>query len=137
MNKEVVIADLNEILTLEYTAVLQYTYEEFVLKGLERQQFAPMFRGEATESLGHAQMVGAKIVALGGIPTTEVLPIDTSTELRAILENNLKLESKAVELYTKALHNAGDDDVALRVMLENQIEVETASVEELRLLLAK
>ena len=137
MNKEQVIADLNEILTLEYTAVLQYTYEEFVLKGLERQQFAPMFRSEATESLGHAQLVGAKIVALGGTPTTEVGSIDTSTELRAILENNLKLESKAVELYTRALGHVGEDDVALRVMLENQIEVEKHSVEELNRLLAK
>jgi bacterioferritin len=137
MDREQVIADLNEILTLEYTAVLQYTYEEFVLKGLERQQFAPLFRSEATESLGHAQTVGAKIVALGGTPTTEVGHIDTSTELEAILENNLKLESRAVELYTQALHHVGDDDIALRVMLENQIEVEKSSVEELQKLLAK
>ena len=137
MDRERIIADLNDILSLEYTAVLQYTYEEFVLKGIERQQFAPMFRAEATESLGHAQMVGAKIVSLGGTPTTEVGPIDTSTELGAILENNLRLESKAVELYTRALNHVGEDDIALRVMLENQIEVEKGSVEELQKLLAK
>ncbi len=137
MDREQIIADLNEILSLEYTAVLQYTYEEFVLKGIERQQFAPMFRSEATESLGHAQLVGAKIVSLGGTPTTEVGPIDTSTELRAILENNLKLETKAVDLYSRALEHAGEDDVALRVMLENQVEVEKHSVEELQKLLAK
>lgn len=136
MNREQVIADLNEILSLEYTAVLQYTYEEFVLKGLERQQFAPMFRAEATESLGHAQMVGAKIVALGGEPTTEIGPVDRSTELRAILENNLRLETRAAELYTRALQHVGDDDVALRVMLENQVEIERGSVEELQKLLA-
>jgi bacterioferritin len=135
MDKAQVIADLNEILSLEFTAVLQYTYEEFVLKGIERQQFAPMFRAEATESLGHAQMVGAKVVALGGIPTTVVGTIDTSSELRAILENNLKLETRAAELYTRALRNVGEDDIALRVMLENQVEIERGSVEELRKLL--
>ena len=135
MNKEQVIADLNEILSLEYTAVLQYTYEEFVLKGIERQQFAPMFRAEATESLGHAQMVGAKVVALGGAPTTAVGPIDTSTELRAILESNLKLETRAAEMYSRALQHVGDADIALRVMLENQVEIERRSVEELQKLL--
>lgn len=135
MDREQIIADLNEILSLEYTAVLQYTYEEFVLKGIERQQFAPMFRAEATESLGHAQMVGAKVVALGGMPTTAIGEIDTSTDLRAILAHNLELETKAADLYTRALEHVGDDDIALRVMLENQVEIERSSVEELKKLL--
>lgn len=135
MNKEQVIADLNELLTLEYTAVMQYTYEGLVLSGLERPRFLAMFQGEADESLMHARMVGEKIVALGGIPTTEVGPIDTSTDLMTMLRNNLRLESKAVELYSQALEHA-QDDIALRVMLENQVQVEKASVEELQRILA-
>jgi bacterioferritin (cytochrome b1) len=62
-------------------------------------------------------------------------PIDTSTELRAILENNLKLETRAAEMYSRALEHVGDDDIALRVMLENQVEIERGSVEELQKLL--
>ena len=135
MNREQVIADLNEILKLEYTAVLQYTYEGFVVTGLDRPRFATMFAGEATESLRHAQMVGAKIVSLGGIPTTETLPLITTSNLPEILQNNLALERRAVELYTAALGHA-EDDVALRTMLENQISIEKASVEELERILA-
>jgi bacterioferritin len=96
-----------------------------------------MFRAEATESLGHAQMVGAKVVALGGVPTTTVGSIDTSSELRAILEHNLKLETRAAEPYTRPLRNVGEDDIALPVMLENQAEIERGSVEELRKLLGR
>jgi bacterioferritin len=135
MNKEQVIADLNELLSLEYTAVLQYTYESFVVSGLERPRFLQMFRAEAAESLAHAQLLGDKIVALGGTPTTEVGPINQATDLRAILEHNLQLERTAADLYTRALEHA-QDDVALRVMLENQVQIERASVEELERILA-
>ena len=134
MNKEQVIAELNAILTLEYTAVLQYTHESFLLDGLERPHYLQMFRGEAAESLTHAQMVGEKIVALGGVPTTEVGEITVATELREMLQNNLRLERSAVEAYTRALA-AAEDDVALRTMLEGQVAAEQASVEELERIL--
>jgi bacterioferritin len=134
MDREQIVADLNEILSLEYTAVLQYTYESFVLKGMDRPRFLQMFRGEAAESLTHAQMVGDKIVALGGNPTAEVGRINTTTELHAMLKHNLSLERMAVELYSRALDHA-QDDVALRVMLENQVQVEKTSVEELERIL--
>ena len=134
MNKEQVIAELNQILMLEYTAVLQYTHESFLLDGLERPQYLQMFRAEAAESLTHAQMVGEKIVALGGVPTTEVGEIVVATDLREMLQNNLKLERSAVEAYTRALA-AAEDDVPLRTMLESQIATEQASVEELERIL--
>jgi bacterioferritin len=135
MNKEQVIAELNAILSLEYTAVLQYTYQSIVVRGLDMSRFLPMFQAEAAESLTHARLVGEKIVALGGIPTAEVHPIDTTTDTRRMLENDLRMEAEAAKLYAQALSHA-EDDVALRVMLENQVEAETASVEALKRLLA-
>ncbi len=134
LDKEQVIADLNEILTLEYTAVLQYTYESMVVKGLDSPRFIAMFQGEAAESLLHAQLVGTKIVALGGIPTTEAGAINPATGLRALLDFNLGMERKAVELYTRALDHAGED-IPLRNLLETQIATEKASVEALERLL--
>ena len=135
MNKEQMIAELNQILTLEYTAILQYTHETFLLSGTERPQYLQMFRGEATESLTHAQLIGEKIVALGGVPTTEIGEIAVASDLRTMLENNLKLEPAAVAAYTRA-PAAAQDDVPLRTMLEGQIAAEQASVEELERILA-
>lgn len=134
MNKEQVIAELNHILSLEYTSVLQYTHESFMLDGLERPQYLQMFRGEAAESLAHAQMIGEKIVALGGVPTTEVGELTVATDLRDMLQNNLRLERSAVEAYSRAL-TVARDDVALRTMLEAQVATEQASVEELERIL--
>jgi bacterioferritin len=135
LDRERVIEDLNEILSLEYTAVLQYTYESMVIRGLDRPRFVAMFQGEATESLMHASLVGAKIVALGGTPTTAVGTINPTTDLRGMLEHNLSVERAAVELYSRALQHAADD-VALRTLLENQVQVEKNSVEELERILA-
>jgi bacterioferritin len=134
MDKEQVIAELNALLTLEYTAVLQYTHESFMLDGLERPQYLQMFRAEAAESLAHAQLIGEKIVALGGVPTTEVGEISVATDLRDMLDINLRLERGAVAAYSRALA-AAQDDVPLRTMLENQIAAEQASVEELERIL--
>lgn len=135
MNKEQVIAELNEILSLEYTAVLQYTYQSIVINGLQRLELLPLFQAEASESLGHAKLIGDKIVALGGIPTAEVHPINTTTDTRRMLENDLEMETRAANLYAQVLDHA-EDDTALRVMLENQVETETNSVEEFKRLLA-
>lgn len=135
MNKEQVIAELNEILSLEYTAILQYTYQSIVINGLERTELLSFFQAEANESLTHAKLIGDKIVALGGIPTAEVHAVNTTTDTRAMLQNDLELESRAAKLYAQALSHA-QDDVALRVMLENQVQAETASVEEVSRLLA-
>jgi bacterioferritin len=94
-----------------------------------------LFQAEASESLGHAKLIGDKIVALGGIPTAEVHPINTTTDTRRMLENDLEMETRAANLYAQVLDHA-EDDTALRVMLENQVETETNSVEEFKRLLA-
>jgi bacterioferritin len=135
MANERIIADLNEILSLEYTAVLQYTYETFVVKGMDRPRFVTMFQGEAAESMAHANLVGQKIVALGGLPTTKVGEIQPITDLRKMLEANLAMERRAVQLYTSALEHAGND-VSLRNLLEGQVAAEKSSVEELERILA-
>jgi bacterioferritin len=134
MNREHVVAELNNILSLEYTAVVQYTHESFLLDGIERPSYLQMFKAEAAESLAHAQMIGEKIVALGGVPTTELGEIAVAADLRDMLVNNLRLERAAVEAYSRALLLC-EDDVPLRTMLENQIATEQASVEELERIL--
>jgi bacterioferritin len=136
VNKEQVIAELNACLTLEYTAVMQYTHAQFMLTGTQRPYYLQMFKSEAAESLTHAQMVGEKIVALGGVPTTEVGEIQVATDLHEMLENNLRMERGAVEAYSRVLRLVGDDDLPLKLMLENQVQAEQSSVEELERILA-
>ncbi len=63
---------LNRALSLEYAATIQYLQQQCAVKGKERQQFAPFFAASSGESHLHAQNLGNKIAALGGVPTSSL-----------------------------------------------------------------
>ncbi|MGL4463601.1 MAG: ferritin-like domain-containing protein [Planctomycetia bacterium] len=124
---------LNEILRWEYTGVTQYTQLSFLLTGPYREVFAGKFAGSATESLGHARLIGEKIVAMGGVPTVERSEVRQSTDLHEMLKISLDFESTAVRLYAAALEIC--DDRALTVLLEDVLLDEQKGVDELTLIL--
>jgi bacterioferritin len=129
------IAILNEALTLEYTAAVQYNQHSMLVTGRDRLLFAELFEDSSKESLGHAKMWGDRIVYLGGIPRGEVGPIFQSSNVQEMLEKDLEIEQRAVQIYTRA-HKACKHEPT-RYMLENHILDEDKDVEELQKLLGK
>lgn len=135
MDRKAVIAALNEALALEYAAVVQYAQCSYCVKGFRRLAVAGWFFEQATTSLTHARMIGDKIVALGGIPTTRVGPVKEAQDLTSMVKLSLETERRSVTSYQAALALAAED-TALRVLLESRIEDEQADVEELEKMLA-
>ncbi|MEM9589056.1 MAG: ferritin-like domain-containing protein [Planctomycetota bacterium] len=129
MDKAAVIDQLNEILKHEWTGVAQYSQASFVIEGVWREVYAEKFEGDAKESFGHAKLIGDKIVALGGVPVATRNEIAQSRDLKEILEFSLAFESKAVEMYTKALELA-DSERSLVVFLEDILVHEQEGVDE-------
>jgi bacterioferritin len=129
------IAVLNEALTLEYTAAVQYNQHSMLLTGRDRVLFEDLFNESAKESLGHAKMWGDRIVYLGGIPKGEVGRIQQSSNAMEMLEMDLEVERRAVEIYTRA-HRVCKHEPTL-YMLENHILDEDKDVEQLQKLLGK
>jgi bacterioferritin len=129
------VAVLNELLQLEYTGLAQYTQHGLLVRGPERLVWAPWFYDEAEECLKHARLVGEKIVALGGAPTVDRLPVQQAADLEGMLRLDLDLERQAVAGYQAALDEFAAD-TPLRVLLENQVLEETTHVEELERILA-
>lgn len=125
---------LNDILRHEWTGVAQYAQAGFVVCGLWREVYAKMFQDSAKECFGHAQLVGDKIVALGGVPSIERNQVKQSNDLAEMLSNALAFESAAVKLYTEALGCCGDDR-ALEVFLEDILKEEQEGVDEISKLL--
>jgi bacterioferritin (cytochrome b1) len=80
-------------------------------------------------------MMGDKIVALGGIPTTRVGPVKEAKDLTSMVKLSLEMERRSVQSYQAALTLAAED-TALRVLLEGRIEAEQVDVEELEKMLA-
>ncbi|OUT61559.1 MAG: ferritin [Rhodopirellula sp. TMED11] len=134
MDLQAVIDQLNECLKHEWTGVAQYSQASFIVEGVWREVYASTFQDNAEESFGHAKLVGEKISALGGVPAVTRNEIKQTRDLKEILQNSFDFESKAVEMYSKALELA-EGNRPLVIFLENILEEEQQGVDEFTLLL--
>src|SRR4028118_1294170 len=105
------IENLNRALSLELSGVIQYTQHSFLVTGIEREIYKEFFRDQAEEAQGHVEMLGDKIVALGGIPTVEPAMIRQSTDLTGMLKQDLELERDAMQAYMEAWSSCDDKDL--------------------------
>lgn len=126
---------LNEAISLEYTAAIQYNQHSMLLTGRDRLLFEDLFKDHSKESLAHAKIWGDRVVYLGGLPKAEIGAIQQSSDVTEMLEMNLELEKRAVEIYSRA-HKICKHEPTL-YMLENHILDEDKDVEELQKLLGK
>jgi bacterioferritin len=125
-----VLEPLNEALSLEYTATVQYLQHRFLLTGKDRPVYADFFGDASSEARSHAQNLGDKIVALGGVPTVEPATIKQATSLAEMLQQDLELERQAIAAYLKAWE-ASDGNPGLRFWLEDIIRAEQLHIDEL------
>lgn len=129
MDTKAVIEQLNECLKHEWTGVAQYSQAGFIVEGMWREVYAERFFADAKESFGHAKLVGDKIAALGGVPSVLRNEVKQSRDAREVLEMSLAFETKAVEMYTKAIELA-EGNRALVVFLEDILKEEQEGVDE-------
>lgn len=126
---------LNEAISLEYTACVQYNQMSMLLTGRDKVLFEDLFKESSTESLGHAKLWGDRIVYLGGVPKAQLGQIRQSTDVIEMLTIGLETERRAVDLYSKARSVCKHE--ATGYMLENHILDEDKDVEEFQKLLGK
>ena len=122
---------LNRALSLELTAVIQYMQHSFLVTGTEREVYRKFFRDQSEESQDHAETLGDKIVALGGVPTVEPAMIRQSTDLKEMLKQDLTLEREAMEAYMAAWETCKDKNRPLQFQLEERIYQEQLHIDEL------
>lgn len=134
MNTAKVIDQLNEILRWEYAGLVQYLQHSFIVQDIWRDVYADRFGDSAKEAMKHAQLIGDKIVALGGVPTVERAEVKQSADLKEMLRYDLELERMQVKLYDEALKMV-EDNAPLRVLLEDIILEEQEGVEEIEKIL--
>ncbi len=123
------IDSLNRVLSLELSGVIQYMQHSFLVTGQEREVFRKFFRDLSEESRDHAELLGDKIVALGGVPTVEPGEIRQSTELTEMLRQALELERVAMEAYVAAWKSCTDNELGTRFLLEERISEEQRHIE--------
>lgn len=123
--------NLNKALGFELAGIIQYSQHANLVTGTDREVFRGFFRDQAKEALKHAQMLGDKIVALGGVPTVEPGVIRQSVDLEGMLRQALELERGAMAAYMEAWKLCDDADMAQKFWIEGQIAEEQEHIEEL------
>jgi bacterioferritin len=125
------IKGLNEDLSGELGAIVQYLIYAAKTSGPFRPELQQFFLKEVPDEQGHAQFLANKIVALGGEPTTVPRPTPAAKDNRTMLMKVLEAERRAIADYTKRARQAeAYGDKGLQVQLENIIADETGHFEE-------
>jgi bacterioferritin len=134
--REELIRGLNQDLAAEYGAVVMYRTYASLASGPSRQDLRAFFEGEIPDELGHAAFLADKIVALGGVPTTEVAPVPYTDDNRTMLEHALQAEIETLERYTRRLGQAeAAGELAVKIQLEDLIVDESQHRDDIRRIL--
>jgi bacterioferritin len=106
VTKKQLIELLNKDLGLEYTACVQYTQHQGVLKGAMFQTIQKELVIHAQEELAHATILANQIDYLGGTPTVNVPVPKTSSDNEKMLQQDLDGENDAIARYIVRIRQA-------------------------------
>lgn len=143
MDREEVIAKLNEALATEWVCVLRYLRHYYSATGMLADPIKAEFLQHAQEEQAHAAQIAERIVQLGGEPD---LNPDTLTErshaeyktgknLKDMVRENLIAERIAIDSYREIINWIGDRDTTTKRMLMEILAMEEEHADEFRDLL--
>ncbi len=117
---------LNRILEQELAGVVRYTHYSFMVFGHSRIPIVDWFRGQATESMAHAQQAGELITLLGAYPSLAIGPLldSNQTDIATMLREALTTEAEALALYKRLLAVAEGRSVLLEEYARQMIYAE-------------
>src|SRR5687767_13112675 len=98
---EELIQGLNDDLAAEWGTIMRYTFQSAKAIGLRGAEFREILEKEIPDELGHARYLSDVISDLGGDPTTEPRKWEHLGELKAMVEQDLKMELQDVANYTR------------------------------------
>jgi bacterioferritin len=134
-----VVSVLNEALATELVCVLRYKRHYYMASGINSSGAAAEFMQHATEEMGHADLLAARIVQLRGEPdfNPDVLTKRSHAEyaegkdLNEMLREDLVAERVAIASYEEIIRWLGDKDSTTRRILEGILEVEEQHADDL------
>ena len=121
-----VVKALNTILELELAGVVRYTHYALMVFGYNRIPIISWLRGQATESLGHADKAGELITHLGGHPSLSIgsLLETHNHDIGDILRESLAHETLALNAYKALLKLVEGESVMLEEYAREMIYME-------------
>ena len=132
MDKKNIIQILSKIFDLELSGVIRYTHYSLMIFGPNRLPLIDFFKGQASESLLHANLAGEHITGLGGHPPLNIQDIKESFkhDIDEILKETLAHEQEAISVYYELLELVQDKSVYLEEYARSMIGQEELHVLE-------
>jgi len=138
-DREQVLKMLNEALATEIVCVLRYRRHHFMARGIHGQSVGAEFLAHSKEEQGHADLLAARIVQLGGEPDfspdhlsershAEYVAGDTLTQM---IREDLVAERIAIDSYRDMVRYLGDQDPTTSELLKQIQAVEEEHADEL------
>lgn len=127
---EKVIAELNEALREELTAINQYFIHAEMCHNWGYHKLGSYIRKQSIDEMKHAEQLIERILFLDGTPQMEYLDLNIGQNVRGQIEADLKLETNAVAMYNKAVRVARDQgDDQSRDLFSKLLKDEEAHVD--------
>jgi len=138
-DREQVLKLLNEALATEIVCVLRYRRHHFMARGIHGKTVGAEFLIHSNEEQGHADLLAARIVQIGGEPDfapdslsqrshAEYVAGDT---LAQMIQENLVAERIAIDSYRDMVLYIGDRDPTTSELLKQILAVEEEHADEL------
>ncbi len=138
MDKKTLVDHLNEDLSGELQAIVQYLQHSFVVKGLGRIPIHDHLEGISKDEMKHAEMLAERIVAMGGVPTVKPRRIFEPKTTEAMLEADLEAENRALADYAVRIKEAeAAGEIGTSLILESILVDEQGHADGLVMLLRK
>ncbi|MCX7795908.1 MAG: ferritin-like domain-containing protein [bacterium] len=118
---------LNDAIAREIQVSIQYMWQHIQWTGVKAFAVKEEFKSISIDEMKHAEVIAERLFYLGGIPTTKPTPINVGSNLKEMLEQDVKDEENAIEMYKKIISLAekeGDVTTAeiFRDILEDEEE---------------
>lgn len=130
---------LNRIMEMELAGVVRYTHYSLMVFGYNRIPIVSWLKGNADESLLHAQRAGELVTLLGGHPSLKIgaLLETEKHDIGDILRESLDHEQAALDAYYNLLKIAEGNSVLLEEYARDLIVEEERHLDEVNKMLRR
>ena len=133
-----IIDALNEDLSYELSAIIQYIYHHVMAAGFDSPEIDERFRSTSMDEMKHAEKVAERIDYYEAVPTTRMAPIQVGGDVKKMIEDDLAGEHDAIARYKDHIKLADRlGDVGTRHMLEDILLDEEDHAHQWEMILAK
>lgn len=139
IDNDAVVMVLNKILETELAGVVRYTHYALMVFGYNRIPIVSWMRGQATESLTHANEAGELITHFNGHPSLSIgALLETHRhDIGDILRESLDHEMTALSAYNNLLDLVNGHNVLLEEYARRMIAQEEMHLGDVRKMLKK